>query len=173
MLATNYGVTALKKIIKIIAIVIVSLVVLIQLVPYGRSHDNPAVVAEPQWSSPQVREIAVRACYDCHSNQSKWPWYSNIAPVSWLVAHDVEEGRSELNFSRWDVKQRHIKDAAEEVLEGEMPMWEYLLVHPEAKLSADEQAQLVTELKRIAALSAATYPDAKAPKEEREEEESH
>lgn len=151
----------MKKIIKITAIVIAALALLIQLVPYGRSHDNPAVVAEPQWSSPQVREIAVRACYDCHSNQSKWPWYSHVAPVSWLVAHDVEEGRRELNFSRWDTRQRHIKDAAEEVLEGEMPMWEYLLVHPEAKLSQAEQAQLVTELERIAALSAASSPGAK------------
>lgn len=159
----------MKKIVKITLIVIISLAVLIQLVPYGRSHDNPAIVAEPQWSSPQVREIAVRACYDCHSNQSKWPWYSNIAPVSWLVAHDVEEGRRELNFSRWDVKQRHIKDAAEEVLEGEMPMWEYLLVHPEAKLSAADQALLVTELKRVAALSAATNTGSKDPKEDHDE----
>ena len=64
-----------------------------QAVPYGRDHTNPAVVAEPSWSDPGVRALAVRACYDCHSNESRWPWYSHVAPVSWLVQSDVVEGR--------------------------------------------------------------------------------
>ena len=62
----------------------------IQLVPFGHDHTNPPVVAEPAWDSPETRAFAVTACFDCHSNQTVWPWYSNIAPVSWLVQRDVD-----------------------------------------------------------------------------------
>lgn len=65
------------------------LLLAIQLVPYGRDHTNPPVVAEPAWDSPATRALFVRACADCHSNQTVWPWYSHVAPVAWLVAHDV------------------------------------------------------------------------------------
>lgn len=117
-------------------------VVVLQLVPFGHSHDNPPVRAEPSWPSTEVRALAVRACFDCHSNETKWPWYSHVAPASWLVAHDVEEGRDELNFSEWDKPQRHAKDAAEELREGEMPPAVYLPLHGQAKLSANEKQQL-------------------------------
>ena len=70
----------------------------IQLIPYGREHSNPAVVSEPPWDSPATRAFAVTACFDCHSNETEWPWYSNIAPMSWLVQRDVDEGRQHLNF---------------------------------------------------------------------------
>ena len=76
----------LKKIILIIIVVAVGGFLLIQLVPFGRDHTNPPVVQEPNWDSPATRELAQRACFDCHSNETVWPWYSNIAPVSWLVA---------------------------------------------------------------------------------------
>jgi hypothetical protein len=79
--------------------VLMALVFLIQFVPYGRDHSNPAVRAEPAWDSPRTRELTVRACYDCHSNETTWPWYTNIAPISWLVQSDVERGRAELNYS--------------------------------------------------------------------------
>jgi mono/diheme cytochrome c family protein len=69
------------------------LVAAAQLVPYGRDHDNPPVAAEPTWDTPTTRELARRACFDCHSNETQWPWYSNIAPLSWLIQRDVEEGR--------------------------------------------------------------------------------
>ena len=89
--------------IKRIALSLIGLLLLafvaIQLVPYGRDHDNPAVIAEPNWDSPQTRDLFMTACGDCHSYETEWPWYSNIAPVSWLVQHDVEEGREKLNFS--------------------------------------------------------------------------
>ena len=75
-----------KKIILIVVIVAVGGFLLIQLVPFGRDHTNPPVVQEPKWDSPATRELAKRACFDCHSNETVWPWYSNIAPVSWLVA---------------------------------------------------------------------------------------
>lgn len=121
---------------------VVGLFVLMQLVPYGRDHTNPPVTAEPSWPSPEVRALAARACFDCHSNETKWPWYTNVAPSSWLVAHDVEEGRRELNFSEWDRKQKHAKDAEEELREGEMPPGVYLPLHPEAKLTDAEKKQL-------------------------------
>jgi len=89
----------LKRI--LIGIVLAGVIVLIaiQLVPYGHAHTNPPVTGDPQWDSPQTRELAKRACFDCHSNETVWPWYSNIAPVSWLIQHDVDEGRSRMNFS--------------------------------------------------------------------------
>lgn len=108
---------------------------LIQLVPYGHDHTNPPVVQEPQWDA-QTRAIAQKACFDCHSNEVVWPWYSNLAPFSWLIQRDVEEGRSELNFSDWG---RAEPDEIGEVLaEGEMPPAQYLLMHPTAKLTDAE-----------------------------------
>ena len=82
-----------------------------------------------------------RACRDCHSNETSWPWYSNVAPVSWLIVHDVEEGRRAVNFSAWgayppDHRSKLLKDACKEVSEGEMPMSAYTFLHPEARLSA-------------------------------------
>ena len=70
----------------------------VQLVPYGRAHDNPPVNSEPAWDSPATRALAKQACYDCHSNETEWPAYANIAPISWFVQHDVNEGRAVLNF---------------------------------------------------------------------------
>lgn len=131
-----------KRLIQIV-LGVFGLFVVLQLVPYGRDHTNPPGRSEPSWPSPEVRALAVRACFDCHSNETTWPWYSNVAPVSWLVAHDVEEGRRELNFSEFDKNQRHAKDAAEEVEEKEMPPAIYFPTHPEAKLTDAERQQLV------------------------------
>lgn len=89
----------MKGIIIIIVVGLVALFLLIQLIPYGRQHTNPPVVAEPAWDSPQTRDLAVRACFDCLSNDTVWPWYSNVAPISWLVQRDIDEGRQRLNFS--------------------------------------------------------------------------
>ena len=116
-------------------------IVLIQVIPYGHTHTNPPASGEPPWNSPQTRELFHRACFDCHSNETVWPWYSNVAPVSWLLARDVNGGRSHLNFTEWDHAQKHAKDAAEQVKEGEMPPWFYLPMHPAARLSnAEKQA---------------------------------
>jgi mono/diheme cytochrome c family protein len=122
------------------------LLLAMQLVPYGRDHTNPPVVAEPAWDSPETRALFVRACADCHSNQTVWPWYSNVAPVSWLVAHDVEEGRAKLNVSMWGQQRNEGDEAAEAVREGEMPMKIYLPTHPEARLTPAEREQLITGL---------------------------
>ena len=100
-------------------------------------------------SAPDVRvtDILQRSCYDCHSNESRWPWYSQIAPISWTVAHDVEEGREHLNFSTWgnypvDEKLHLLEELCEEIEKGKMPMGNYLLVHPDADLSEEEKVLL-------------------------------
>jgi hypothetical protein len=120
--------------------------VAIQLVPYGRDHANPPVSAEPPWTSPEVRSLAARACFDCHSNETKWPWYSNVAPVSWLVTYDTLEGRRKLNFSEWDRAQREADEAGEAIREGEMPLPIYLPAHPEARLTDAEERVLADGL---------------------------
>lgn len=117
--------------------------VVIQLLPYGRSHENPPTTAEPMWDSPETRALFKRACFDCHSNETVWPWYSHVAPVSWLVQNDVDGGRSHLNFSEWDKLQAHKKDVAEEVRLGDMPPRIYLPLHPEAKLTDPEVKALM------------------------------
>lgn len=125
---------------------LVGLAFAIQLVPYGRDHANPPVVSEPTWDSARTRELAVRACFDCHSNETEWPWYSNVAPVSWLVQRDVDEGRSKLNFSEWTQPSEEAGESAETVREGEMPPPPFLLTHPEARLTTAEKDELIRGL---------------------------
>ena len=136
----------MKKVILWLVIGLVALFVLIQLVPYGRNHTNPPVIQEPQWDSPQTRELAQRACFDCHSNETVWPWYSNIAPISWLVQHDTDEGRSRLNFSEWGRQRGELDEVGEIVMEGEMPPSQYFPTHPDARLSAAEREPLARGL---------------------------
>jgi hypothetical protein len=121
---------------------VIAVGVLIQLVPFGRQHTNPPVVKEPVWDSPQTRALAQRACFDCHSNETVWPWYSNVAPVSWLNQRDVNDGRSHLNFSEWNKPQKHAGHAAEEIQKGDMPLWFYLPMHPAARLTDAEKTAL-------------------------------
>lgn len=116
--------------------------ILIQGVPYGKDHTNPPVRAEPAWDSPRTRELAARACFDCHSNETVWPWYSNLAPVSWLVQRDVKKGRRELNFSEWDKSQKEARESAKEVRKGKMPPWYY----PWGWLSSAERKELIRGL---------------------------
>ncbi len=121
--------------------------VAIQFVPIGRNHTNPPVIAEPNWDSPQTRQLFFRACADCHSNQTVWPWYSNIAPVSWLIERDVREGRQKFNVSEWGTgRENEGKEAAELVRSGEMPPWFYLPLHPSARLSPAEKQALIQGL---------------------------
>lgn len=118
----------------------------IQLVPYGRQHTNPPVGVEPPWTDEAFHDLAARACFDCHSNLTAWPWYSNLAPISWLVQSDVERGRSELNFSEWDRSSHRLREVAEVIQQGEMPPAYYLLLHSGANLSAAEKARLAQGL---------------------------
>jgi len=135
----------MKRIIIIVLSVLLGAFVLIQLIPYGHQHTNPPVVQEPQWDSPQTRELAQRACFDCHSNEVVWPWYSNIAPVSWLVQRDVDEGRRYLNFSDWG-RVREANEIPEAIQRGYMPPAKFLIMHPDAKLDQVEKDALVNGL---------------------------
>ena len=131
-----------KKIFVRIVITAIIILVLIQVVPYGRDHSNPPILQEPRWDNPATRELFFRTCKNCHSNETLWPWYSNIAPVSWLVQSDVNEGRSRFNISRWNESKNKGDEAAELLSKGEMPPWYYLPLHPEAHLSDSERVQL-------------------------------
>jgi hypothetical protein len=120
-----------------------------QLIPYGWSLSNPAVVQEPVWDSPQTRALTVRACFDCHSNQVRYPWYSNIAPVSWLVQNDVSGARGTLNFSDWAGSTGRGDSAGEVtrvIQRGSMPPNYYVWLHPSAKLTPAEQTALASGL---------------------------
>src|SRR3954449_11133227 len=125
-----------------VVVALVALFALAQLVPYGRAHSDPPVTAEPRWDSPRTRALARDACFDCHSNLTKWPWYSNVAPVSWLTYNDVKGGREHLNFSEWNRLQEEAGDAAEAVADGSMPPWYYTILHPKSRLSSAEKAAL-------------------------------
>ncbi len=125
----------------IAAVVVVGL--LIQLIPLPARGNNPAVVAEPQWDSPQTRALAKRACFDCHSNETVWPWYSYIAPVSWLVYNDTMQGRRRLNFSEWTAgSQRRTSEIAEVIQDGEMPPAIYLPIAPLCPFDPSREAAI-------------------------------
>src|SRR6476660_7182323 len=121
------------------------LVLVAQVVPYGRSHTNPAVGAEPMWDRPETRALARRACFDCHSNQTRWPWYASIAPFSWRIQTDVNIARKKLDFTAFDPGNARMAAAAgraaETVRRGDMPPQDYIMAHAAARLNAaDKQA---------------------------------
>jgi hypothetical protein len=127
----------------------IAVFLLIQLVPYGHNlTKNPPVVSEPAWDSPQTRELAKRACFDCHSNETSHPWYAYVAPSSWLLQWDVDHARSTYNFSDWQNYPTTATLIIEIVGSGRMPPGRYLLMHPEARLSAAEKQQLFDGLKK-------------------------
>jgi hypothetical protein len=123
---------------------ILVLLVAIQLI--GVDSTNPSIDSDIP-TSTEVKSVLRRACYDCHSNETTWPWYSRIAPISWFLAWDVREGRAELNFSTWSQyntqqQVKKLKESWEQIAEDEMPPWFYLLLHPDAQLSATERVLL-------------------------------
>jgi hypothetical protein len=126
---------------KKILIGVAGVLIAVQFIPVDRS--NPPAEGEIM-ESTELKTILKRSCYDCHSNETVWPWYSYVAPVSWLVADDVHEGRKHLNFSNWqNIEVRKVSKAKQEiwemVSEGEMPLGKYVLLHPEAKLSEKDK----------------------------------
>jgi len=127
---------------------------LLQLVPYRVS--NPTVTGEPKWDSPQTRALVVAACYDCHSNQTKTPWYGKVAPISWWLTNHVDDGRAALNFSEWNLPQgRKSQRAAEAVQRGSMPpsYFTWFGLHSNAKLTSAQRAALVAGLVKSLGLS--------------------
>jgi len=152
----------MRKIIKYVGLAIVLFLLVGQLIRPDRT--NPAVnqamtfeaVARP---GPEVVSIVKRACYDCHSNGTVWPWYSRVAPVSWLVADDVKEGRAKMNFSDWgllspEIAAKRWKAICEEAKAGEMPLWQYRLMHAEAKLAEPDVNTLCGAASQVAGAEA-------------------
>lgn len=134
-----------QRIIKI-TVIILGVLVVANVVPWFL-QTNPPVVREPAWDSPQTRALAKRACFDCHSNETVWPVYARIAPISWLATLDTLKGRQTINFSAWGVRRREGEDeTTREIERGSMPPGNYLALHPEANLTADEKQQLIQGL---------------------------
>lgn len=137
--------TILKYSGTVLAVAIIGLI-LIQFIPVNTT--NPPVVSEPKWDSPQTRALAQRACFDCHSNETEWPSYAKIAPISWVIANHVAEGREKLNFSDWrSVRAEKTNEAIEVILEGSMPPLYYTPIHPTARLTPAEKQALVDGLR--------------------------
>ncbi|MCC7143276.1 MAG: heme-binding domain-containing protein [Candidatus Eisenbacteria bacterium] len=132
----------MKRLLSILAAIVFAL----QLVPYGRKHSNPPVLREPNWDSPATAATFDAACADCHSNQTRWPWYSFVAPASWLIQKDVDEGRAKFNVSEMGRAKNDADEAAEIVLSGEMPLKPYLPLHPEARLTPEQRRQFAAGL---------------------------
>jgi len=101
-----------------------------------------------------IKSIIETSCYDCHSNNTNYPWYAEVAPLSWWIAHHVDEAKEELNFSEWSTfskkkKNHKLKEMIEQLEEREMPLNTYLPMHPEAKLSEEQIALLITWIKSL------------------------
>ena len=127
----------MKKKWKVIVIAVIAVLVLIQLIPVQRT--NPPVTAEIQ-APAEVKAILKTSCYDCHSHETQWPFYSYVAPVSWFVARDVKKGRKRLNFSEWGTYSENLQEYLkqqiyEDVSDGSMPLSQYVLLHPGARVS--------------------------------------
>ena len=135
-----------KKFLIVLAIILV----LIQFVRIDKT--NPELVIENDFieimkPKAEITSMIKASCYDCHSNQSNYPWYTNVAPVSWLVKNHINEGRRHFNFSEWNQysledRKEILHECAEEVVEKVMPMKPYLLVHSEAHLTDEQRTQL-------------------------------
>lgn len=123
--------------------------IIIQFAPLARHQVNPPIQQEPDWDSPETRSLAERACFDCHSNETEWPWYGKIFPMSVKLQEDVYKGRERLNFSEWSRetdKETNTEQMVELVSKGEMPLPYYLVLHPEAQLSEAETSRLINGL---------------------------
>ena len=134
----------MKKTLLIIIIGGLVLFGLIQLVPINRI--NPPITQEPKWSSPEARALVKQSCFQCHSNETEWPWYSYIAPASWLINFDVVRGRDQFNFSEWDQNPGTLSQMVRNIQRGSMPPMQYTLFHPDAKLNDQQKQALIDAL---------------------------
>lgn len=129
----------------------VVLILGIQFIPVDRT--NPPIKNEPKWDSQATRDMVKNSCFDCHSNEASYPWYSYVAPVSWLVSNHITEGREHLNFSEWN-DDIDADEMIEEIRSGEMPLWDYKLMHSHANLTPEQTDSLIAGLKRTFILDA-------------------
>ena len=127
------------------------LLIVIQVVPYGRDHANPPVLRAATFSDPQVRQMVADSCNDCHSNLTKWPLYTNVAPASWLVQNDVEGGRRVMNLSQWDSPQPELEEIVRVIKSGAMPPLKYRVMpnHSAARLSDAQRSKLADGFRRL------------------------
>ena len=127
----------------------------IQMIPYGHSHTNPPVTQEPAWANDETRDLMVRACFGCHSNEVEYPPYASVAPISWVVQSHVDEGREKVNYSEFDRRQREAHETLEVIAEGSMPPHYYTLLglHPEAQLTEAEISTLIAGIKATPGLA--------------------
>lgn len=132
-------------------VAVAALLLVAQVIPYGRNHKNPPVTQAVKWDSARTEQHAAGACFDCHSNLTNWKWYTNVAPVSWLVYSDVKGGRETLNFSEWNRTQADAGDIVEAVQGGSMPPLQYKPLHAGARLSSAQRDELVRGLQRTLA----------------------
>jgi hypothetical protein len=147
-----------SKVVKVVKWLLVGGLVIfavLQVLPLGRDHTNPPITGEPVWITRNAEVIARASCFDCHSNETRWPWYTDVIPWSWLTENDVEQGRAQLNFSEWDRPQPGLATADDTVVDDSMAPWRYLLLHPDARLDDDEKAQLVRALRYMQIRAAA------------------
>lgn len=140
--------------------VLIGVLVLFVLIQFIRiDKTNPPVIQEQDFitiTAPpsEIAEVIKTSCYDCHSHESTYLWYSNIAPVSWWLKHHVDEAREELNFSEWGTfdakrKDHKLEECIEEIEEGEMPLKPYLWTHGDAKLTKEQQEKLIDWFKYL------------------------
>ena len=136
-----------------LGILVVAFLALTGLASIPMVGNNPPVVSTPNWDSPQTEQLAMAACGDCHSNLTVWPWYSYVPPVSFLVGNHTGEGRTKLNFSDWTATTQRLRanEIKEVITNGEMPPWDFLLMHPEARLTVEQQTALIDGLTKTLA----------------------
>ncbi len=136
-----------RKLALILVVGAIGLFLLIQLIPFGHNRANPPTVSEPQWSSPEARALVKEHCFQCHSNETNWTWYANIAPGSWLIAYDVIAGRNAFNFSDWQSHPGELDEMVGAIQEGEMPPIQYWIMHPNSKMDAQQKQELIDALR--------------------------
>jgi hypothetical protein len=148
--ASNIEMKTLWKILKWAVIALVCLFIFIQLKRPARTNppmdESQTIEAHTQMPS-QVKDILDRSCRDCHTNKTEWPWYTNVAPLSWWITDHVDEGRKNLNLSEWgkldkDRQDKKLRQICDEVEDGAMPLSVYLPMHPKAKLSEQDKKTL-------------------------------
>jgi hypothetical protein len=137
-----------RRRLSLLVAVLVVLFLAIQAVPYGHDHGAPASTKRASFPAA-ARSLVSGACMDCHSNETQWPWYSNVAPASLLVVNDVKGGRRRLNFSQWDQPQPSLDEVLASVRRKSMPPLQYKLIHGRSRLSAAERRRLMDAIRKV------------------------
>lgn len=137
------------------AVTVIVIGLAIQAVPYGRSHAQGPITGEPQWANSETRDLMVRACFGCHSNEVKYPSYASVAPISWMVQSHIDEGREKVNYSEFATNPRGARRTLDVVKSGWMPPGYYTRFgrHPEARLTSEEMKTLLEGLAKTPGLT--------------------